>query len=241
MLLVVTVSDSTLVEPDLALQDGTMKISRYGHACIRVDVAGQRILIDPGVFSSPDAFSQSDLDVIVVTHQHLDHADLDRIPALLERNPDALLLAESAIAERLNELGRKWTPTAPGQKHQLIDITITGIGGHHAVILPELERVGNVGILIGAPSEPTIFHPGDSYGYSPDGVDVLALPLSAPWAKSSETIAFCKAVAPRMVFPIHDATLSKAGHGLYWDHVVKFGGIEDARLVPTGGTTEVDQ
>ena len=79
-----------------------------------------------------------------------------------------------------------------------------GVGSTHAEIVPQIARIANVGVLIGAEGEPTLFHPGDTYEYSPDGVDVLALPLGAPWGKVSETVDFARRVAPAALFPVHD-------------------------------------
>ncbi len=66
-----------------------------------------------------------------------------------------------------------------------------------------------------------MFHPGDSYETAPDGVDVLALPLSAPWAKVSETVDFVQRVSPTTLFPIHDRTISDLAYGIYWGQVAE--------------------
>ena len=50
-------------------------------------------------------------------------------------------------------------------------------GGHHATIHRSIPIVDNVGLVVTAPGEPTFFHPGDSYGTTPEDIDVLALPL----------------------------------------------------------------
>jgi L-ascorbate metabolism protein UlaG (beta-lactamase superfamily) len=60
-----------------------------------------------------------------------------------------------------------------------------------------------------------VFHPGDSYATIPDDIDVLALPLTAPWAKVSTTIDFANAVNPKRIIPIHDAIVSEAGRPVY--------------------------
>ena len=51
-----------------------MRITSLGHACLLVETGDQRILIDPGTFS-PGFQDLTDLDAIVVTHQHADHVD----------------------------------------------------------------------------------------------------------------------------------------------------------------------
>jgi L-ascorbate metabolism protein UlaG (beta-lactamase superfamily) len=207
-----------------------MHVTRFGHSAVLVEAAGQRVLIDPGAFSSQDAFEVQGLDAIVVTHQHADHLDRDRIGALLERNPGAVRLSDPETAALLDG----FTAHSDGDVTELGTITITGVGTTHAEILPMIPRVTNTGVLITADGEPTLFHPGDAYAYAPEGVDILAAPLSAPWTKVAETVEFVRRVNPGVVFPIHDAGVTPLSHGIYWGHLSTHAGVEDPRnLGPT--------
>ena len=208
------------------LHDGFMKVTRFGHAAILVEVVEQRILIDPGVFSSDEAFALTGLSAIVVTHQHPDHIDTSRIDRLLAANPNAVCVADPQTA---TQLAGPWLENADGKETMLSEITLRGVGSIHAEITPQIPRVDNVGVLVIATSEPTLFHPGDTYQYAAEGVDVLALPLSAPWTKISETIDFVHRVRPTSLFPIHDCTISELAYGIYWNHTSNFGDVKDAR------------
>jgi L-ascorbate metabolism protein UlaG (beta-lactamase superfamily) len=216
---------------------GTVKVTRFGHAAVLVEAADTRILIDPGVYSADDTFRLEGLDAIVVTHQHPDHIDQERLPGLVDRNSDAILIADPETASLL-DFG-EWQENEDELEMMVGGVTIRGVGSHHAVIVPALPRVANVGVLLGAEDEPTLFHPGDTYEHAPSDVDVLALPLSAPWGKVSETIDFVQRVSPATLFPVHDRTISDLAYGTYWGHVARFGGVEDARQLGQTDSTEL--
>ena len=202
-----------------------MHVTRFGHSAVLVEAAGQRVLIDPGAFSSPDVFEVEGLDAIVVTHQHVDHLDRDRIAGLIERNPGAVRLSDPETAALVDG----FTAHSDTDVTELGAITITGVGTTHAEILPVIPRVTNTGVLITSDGEPTLFHPGDAYAYAPEGIDILAAPLSAPWTKVSETVDFVRRVNPHVVFPIHDAGVTPLMHGIYWGHLSTHAGVSEPR------------
>lgn len=196
-----------------------MRITHLGHSCLLVEMDGARLLLDPGTLSF--GFEElAGLDAVVITHQHADHVDVEKLPVLLEANEDALLLAEPETAADLSGAGIEARPLHPGDRIQVAGVSVSALGGQHGVIHPDVPRVGNVAVLVGTSRADggtgQLMHPGDSYAETPEGVDVLALPLSAPWAKVSETIDFLRAVRPAVAVPVHDGQLQQpAGRGLY--------------------------
>lgn len=199
-----------------------MRLTHLGHACLLVESADQRILIDPGSFS-PGFESLTDLDAILVTHQHADHIDVDRLPALLDANPEARLLVEAETAEVLVGLDIAAQRLTVGEVTHVGPLAVTPVGDLHAFNHDGVPSIHNTGVVLRAEGEPSLFHPGDAYDADPGDVDVLALPLSAPWAAVRDTIAFARRIRPRYAVPVHDALLSPVGRRLYLDHAGRFG------------------
>ena len=199
-----------------------MRITHLGHSCLLVEAGGQRILLDPGAFS-PAVAGVTGLDVILVTHQHADHLDLQQLPALLEINPQARLYAEPQAAAVMEEAGIAVEHMAAGNVLTFGPVQVTSVGEMHALINEALPRIGNLGVVLRAEGEPSLFHPGDAYDGEPGQIDILALPLNAPWTASRDTIAFAQRISPRVCVPVHDALLSAIGRQLYLSQVKSFG------------------
>ena len=82
-----------------------MRITHLGHSAVLAETDSARILIDPGNFSDR-WHSLTDLDAVLVTHQHPDHLDPQHLPALLEANQEARVLVEPSIIVLYGRLRR---------------------------------------------------------------------------------------------------------------------------------------
>jgi L-ascorbate metabolism protein UlaG (beta-lactamase superfamily) len=181
-----------------------LEITHFGHACVLLETGSARLLIDPGGFSSGFE-GLRELDAILITHQHFDHLDVDRLPLLLESNSGAQLVADPGSAEQLNGKGLRPKAVRPGDAFELGGAAVNVVGGEHAVIHPDIPIVDNVGYLI---DHGAFYHPGDAFHVPEQSIDVLGLPTGAPWLKLSEAVDFLRAVAPRAAVPIHEAVLA---------------------------------
>jgi L-ascorbate metabolism protein UlaG (beta-lactamase superfamily) len=202
-----------------------MRVTHLGHACLLVEIADRRVLIDPGNFSAGFA-DLRDLDAIIVTHNHPDHFDPGPASRLIRDNPSTPVHTDPLTAGKLRGEGLRAVPTRQGESFAVGDVTVHPVGELHAFNHPAMERIPNVGVVLRADGEPSIFHPGDAYDAEPGPVDVLAHPLNAPWAASRDSIAFVGRIAPRVVVPIHDALLSPAGLKMYAGHIESFAGVD---------------
>ena len=216
-----------------------MRISHLGHAAVLVETERARVLIDPGNFS--DAWhGLTDLDAVLITHIHPDHADPEQLPGLVRSNPKARVhvepsIADAAAAGKFPDL--RAVPLPPGDQVVLGDLLIDAVGGQHAEIHRDIPRIGNVGFVVRSEGQPTLFHPGDSYATVVEGVDVLAMPAYGPWAAMKETVDFVRAVGALEGFPIHDELLSDRGRALVLNRVNEMTGT---RLLDLRGGTPHD-
>ena len=65
-----------------------MELTKFGHACVRIADGDRRLTIDPGVFTDvPQALA--DIDAVLITHEHADHLDVDRLAAAAGAEPGA--------------------------------------------------------------------------------------------------------------------------------------------------------
>jgi L-ascorbate metabolism protein UlaG (beta-lactamase superfamily) len=214
--------------------DGTAVIvHKLGHACLLVETGDARILVDPGCFSS--GFENlEDLTAVLVTHAHPDHLDMERIGDLLARNPQANVFCDHDSASQLKE--RKISSEVVKEGDVLrVPVEVEVVGSAHAVIHRDLPRIANYGYLI----DGRFFHPGDALTVPDRQVEVLGVPIGAPWLKCAEVIDYLRLVKPKKAVPIHDAVLAvpQMVHGL----VAELGpeGL-DYQVVDDGSSLDLD-
>ena len=165
-----------------------MRITKFGHSCVRIEHDGHTLVIDPGMFTEPEAVDG--VDAVLITHEHPDHY----LPDHLART-DAPIFTIDAVARRIAEdapdIAERVTVVAPGESFDA-GVPVRAVGELHAVIHPELPRFDNSGYVVTL-GDQRIFHPGDALTPPDEPVDVLCVPVSAPWMKASEAVDFARA------------------------------------------------
>ncbi|MET9339589.1 MULTISPECIES: MBL fold metallo-hydrolase [unclassified Nonomuraea] len=181
-----------------------MKLTKYGHACVRIEKNGKVLVIDPGVFT--DASALDGADVVLVTHDHFDHADRDKLAALA---PEVSIWTCEGVASGSAE-GLDAHVVRHGDAFEAAGFEMKVFGEWHAANHPDLPVVDNVGFLV----DGEVFYPGDAFTVPPVPVGTLLVPTGAPWLKLAEVIEYLRTVKPARAYSTHDALYSEAGLGL---------------------------
>lgn len=206
-----------------------MKVIKYSHACVRVEHEGAVLVVDPGVWSEAEE-ALDGVDAVLLTHEHVDHVDAEKLADALAKRPQATVYSHPAVLEKY---AAQWQGLAvavqSGESFHAAGLPVRAFGGLHAMVHPEIPQVPNLGFLI----DESLYHPGDSFDLPGDAeVETLFVPVSGPWLKVAESIEFVRAIRPRRVYALHDCLDSERSAGLVDHHLSAKSGCPYERLTP---------
>jgi L-ascorbate metabolism protein UlaG (beta-lactamase superfamily) len=184
-----------------------MKLTKYGHACIVIEEQGKKLIIDPGAYTDLPAIT--DVTAVLFTHVHGDHFSAELLANILKNNPQARALGTHEVAAEARKSNLNVTPVDAGEHTTVEPFQLAFFGGRHALVFKDRPDNENVGVLVNN----RLYYPGDSFDMPGDiQPEILALPVSGPWLKISESIEFVERVRPtKLCIPTHDAMLSPMG------------------------------
>ena len=189
-----------------------MDITLLGHSCVRLEKDGARLVIDPGAWSATDALEGA--AGVLVTHEHVDHVVPDQLRAALVGRPELEVWAPEGVSRTIvgddDSVASRVHVARTGERLDVAGFAVEVVGQKHALIHPDVPQAANVGYVV----DGVVLHPGDALTVPDGDVEVLLLPIAAPWLKTAEAIDYVRAVAPRRAVPIHDAILSDTGRTL---------------------------
>jgi L-ascorbate metabolism protein UlaG (beta-lactamase superfamily) len=186
-----------------------MELTKHGHSCVVFSEDDRRLVLDCGVFTDPAALEGA--SAVLVTHEHADHFEPQRLRAALDRDPALEVWTNGSVAGQLDGLGGRVHVVGHGDAVTVAGFDVHVHGELHAVIHPEVPRVPNIGFLV----DGQVFHPGDALTVPEEPVPTLLVPVHAPWSKVAEVIDYVRAVHSDQAYALHDGLLNDAGLGLY--------------------------
>ncbi|GAA5041648.1 L-ascorbate metabolism protein UlaG (beta-lactamase superfamily) [Thermocatellispora tengchongensis] len=179
-----------------------MKLTKYTHACVRLEKDGRVLVIDPGSFSEAEALDGA--DAVLITHEHFDHLDperLARLPATAE------IWTCEAVAGRLTEVAATVRTVRDGDGFETAGFRVDVVGEWHALNHPDMPIVQNVGFKV----DGDVYYPGDAFTLPGGEVGTLLVPMTAPWLKLPEVIEFLRTVRPARAYSTHDGIYNETG------------------------------
>ncbi len=179
-----------------------MQITKYTHACVRLEQGGGVLVIDPGIWSEPRALLGA--NAVLVTHEHVDHVDVLRLAGL---GVPVYAPADARIAALEATRGLTVIPMTSGQECTAAGFKVRAVGSRHAFIYDGQPDCANLGYLV----EDRLYHPGDALHVPDQPIETLLVPVHGSWLRTDEAIDFVKAVKPQRTFAIHDAQLNERG------------------------------
>ncbi len=180
-----------------------MQITKFGQSCLLIEEADAHIVMDPGSFSTAQNTLEH-IDLILITHDHQDHLDINSLKEVLSHNPSAKIYSTAIVKSMLDKESIESSVITSGEVVTEKGITVEAFGEKHAILVNSIPQSENVGFMIAE----KLFYPGDALTLPGKPLEILALPAAAPWAKLSEIVDFALAVKPKVTFPVHDSILS---------------------------------
>lgn len=141
-----------------------MKITFYGHACFRIEIAGKHLLFDPFI-SGNDLAKHIDIDAIpadyiLLSHGHQDHV-LD-VPAIARRT-GAQIISNFEIVSWYGAQGfLKTHPMNHGGSWQFDFGRVKYVNAIHSSVLPDGTYGGNPGGFVIESEEGNFYYSGDT-------------------------------------------------------------------------------
>ncbi|HSX18470.1 MAG TPA: MBL fold metallo-hydrolase [Candidatus Saccharimonadales bacterium] len=209
-----------------------MKITKFVHSCLLVETSEINVLFDPGNFTWDSHLLNINelpsLNSIVITHEHPDHYHEQGLKKLSHRFPRATIITNNDLAEKISKL-KLPNPIQGGSDENVVVFEAV-----HEPLPLNVPNVLNIGVHI----QDKLTHPGDSFAFK-HTCEVLALPLTGPWASLRDALKTVVELKPKTVIPVHDWEWHKAARearysmckNLLEPHSIEFIGLENAQPI----------
>lgn len=184
-----------------------MRLTKLGHACVRIRKDDRTLVIDPGGLT-PEDDAITGADAVLITHEHFDHLEAARLRRALAEDPRLTIYTCRAVAEILGDVGDRVRTVGEGDSLDIAGFDVGVVGRKHEVVHPDVPPVENVGFFV----DGEIFHPGDAFTVL--RAPTLLVPGQAPWMKAPEMIQYLREVRPQRAYAVHDGLLNDVGLSL---------------------------
>ena len=178
---------------------GDLKITFIGHGTLMLNYAGKVIQVDP-VSMYADYTTLPKADLILVTHEHMDHLDPKAIQAL--STPGTVIVCNQASAKSLPNA----TVMKNGDEKTAAGIKIEAVPAYNPE--KQFHPKGNGNGYVLTFGDKRVFIAGDTENVPEikalKNIDVAFLPMNLPYTMTPEQVAdVAKAMRPKILYPYH--------------------------------------
>lgn len=181
-----------------------MKLTKFGHACVRLEKGSRSLVIDPGAMTSEPGILDG-VEAILITHEHFDHFEADRLFAAADRDPNLAIYTCLGVARHLAQLSDRVQVVNNGDTFSAAGFEVSVVGEKHHFSHPDSTPVDNIGFVI----DQEVFHPGDALTIL--DIPTLLAPGQAPWMTVLDLISYLREIRPLRAYAIHDGLLNDWG------------------------------
>jgi L-ascorbate 6-phosphate lactonase len=171
-------------------------LSWLGQSSIAMRLGGATVLVDPFLSPHPERLvpppiapeEARGVDLVLVTHDHLDHLDERALPAIAAASPHAVVVVPEEVVARVAELGvdeRRVRGLASAARAQFGNVAVDAVPACHGESMDDAYRLGPfLGYVVSAGGA-RVYHAGDTIVF--DGlaerlrhlrVDLALLPIN---------------------------------------------------------------
>jgi L-ascorbate metabolism protein UlaG (beta-lactamase superfamily) len=188
---------------------GRASLVWLGQAGFAIRAAGATLLVDPFLSPHPKRRYEaalppraaSGVDLVLCTHEHIDHFDAESLPAIAAASPGAAFVLPTPIVDMALEAGigpERVIGMQPGAPAELDPVKVHAVPARHGVTMEDAYGFGGslsegqirfLGYVIEADGV-RIYHAGDTIHYEgmeeglrPFGLDVALLPVNGRHAE----------------------------------------------------------
>ncbi len=175
-----------------------MKVTKYPQSCLVLEKSSKKIIIDPGSFVSGKYKAEELLpvDLILITHEHIDHIDPKFLDELLA-SKKVPVVANTSTAKLLSD--KVTNIIEDGQTLNIEGFEITAKELPHVLMTDGSEGPQNTGFVI----DKAFFHAGDGIKLANFTVQTAAIPIAGPDISPKDVSDFIKQLGCKIVIPIH--------------------------------------
>ncbi len=151
----------------------SIALSWFGQAGVALRLGGATVLVDPFLSPHPDrlvpppfaAEEARGVDLLLITHDHLDHLDELALPAIAAASPAATVVVPDGVVERVTGLGierARVRGLPPDGRTEIGAVAVDAVPACHGEEMTDAYRLGPfLGYVVSAGGA-RVYHSGDT-------------------------------------------------------------------------------